>query len=124
MSELFESEADPRTLPMPTNETLALDTSEIEWRECGSPGFWVKALFEDPNSSQKTWLMKVDAGAYSPMHTHNETEQIFVIEGTFYDQDRTYGPGDFAIRPACFPHEAGSRDGALILLVYSCPAAT
>lgn len=119
MSELFESAAVPQTLPMPSGETLVVSASELEWRESGTPGFWIKALFEDPDTAQKTWLMKVDVGAYAPLHAHNETEQIYVIDGTFFDQDRTYRAGDYAIRPPHYAHEAGSKDGALVLLVYS-----
>lgn len=63
--------------------------------------------------------MKVEPGAEAPPHAHEETEQIFVIEGTFYDDKNTYGPGDFAIRAPGVIHAGGSQDGAIIMLVYS-----
>ena len=119
MSEIFDSAAQSTTLPLPSDETLALSADEIPWCDSGTEGFWIKSLFEDENTSQKTWLMKVDPGAYAPAHAHTEFEQIYVLSGTFYDQDRTYRAGDYAIRPPHYSHEAGSKDGALVLLVYS-----
>ena len=63
--------------------------------------------------------MKVEPGAWSPMHAHGEVEQVYVLEGSFYDQDNTYGPGDYIVRAAGADHTAGSENGALILLFYS-----
>ena len=63
--------------------------------------------------------MKVDAGAWSPAHAHEELEQIYVLEGSFYDEDAEYSAGDFIVRMPGAMHTAGSRDGALVLLVYS-----
>ena len=60
-----------------------------------APGFWVKPLIEDDHQGIRTWLMKVYPGAFSDMHGHNEYEQIYVLEGAFYDQDHEYGPGRF-----------------------------
>jgi len=74
---------------------------------------------EDAEKGIRTWLMKVEPGAYSPMHDHSEVEQIYVLEGTFYDQDQTYGPGDYIIRAAGAMHTAGSKDGAVVMLFYS-----
>ena len=63
--------------------------------------------------------MKVDPGAFSPTHAHDDVEQVYVLEGSFYDQDKTYGPGAFIVRAAGALHSAGSDDGALVLLFYS-----
>ena len=63
--------------------------------------------------------MKVDPGAFSPLHAHEEIEQIYVLEGQFYDQAKTYGPGDFIVRAPGAMHSAGSEEGAVVLLFYS-----
>ncbi len=42
--------------------------------------------------------MKIDAGARYPMHAHDETEQIYVLSGSFSDQDRTLKAGDYCCR--------------------------
>lgn len=95
-------------------------SASVEWQPTGSEGFWVKPLFEDAERGEKTLLMKIDPGAWSPMHTHpGELEQIYVLEGSFYDQDATMGPGDYCCRAPDAAHEAGSKNGAIVLLVYT-----
>jgi anti-sigma factor ChrR (cupin superfamily) len=40
---------------------------------------------EEPVASQRSCLMKVDVGAFSPMQAHEELEQIYILEGSFLD---------------------------------------
>ncbi len=117
MSELFSS--DGRAGEAPVSGSLLLAADAMDWLDSGSPGFLVKPLLEDPARGLRTWLMKVEPGAWSPLHAHTEIEQVYVLEGSFYDQDETYGPGDYIIRAAGAEHTAGSETGALILLFYS-----
>ena len=117
MAEIFQHSA--VALTRPKNETLVVRTADAPWQETGTAGFLIKPLYEDSASGQRTWLMKVEPGAEAPSHAHDETEQIYVIEGSFYDQDNTYGPGDFAIRAPGVMHTGGSKDGAIVFLVYA-----
>ena len=88
------------------------------WEATGEPGFWCKRLHEVPG--QRTWLMRVDPGAWSPPHAHeDELEQIYVLEGSFHDDDRVMRAGDFCCRAPGAMHSAGSEEGAIVLLVYS-----
>ena len=89
-----------------------------EWTASGDSGFRYKALFEAPG--RRTWLMRVEPGAYSPPHAHEgELEQIYVLEGSFYDDDRLMRAGDFCCRAPGAMHSAGSDEGAVVLLVYT-----
>ncbi len=117
MKEMFHSDAGAD--PVPDSGSMRLVVDALDWQDSGSPGFLVKSLLEDPARGLRTWLMKVEPGAWSPLHAHDDTEQVYVLEGSFYDQDATYGPGDFIIRAAGAEHIAGSESGALVLLVYS-----
>ena len=104
----------------PVVGSLRYQPNEIAWQATEAAGFWIKPLFEDRARGEKTLLMKVDPGACSPMHTHpGELEQIFVLEGSFYDQDATMGPGSYCCRAPDAAHEAGSKDGAIVLLIYT-----
>jgi len=104
----------------PVVGSLRYASASGEWRPTEERGFWTKPLFEDRARGEKTLLMKVDPGAFSPMHAHpGELEQIYVLEGSFYDQDATMRPGDYCCRAPDAPHEAGSKDGAIVLLVYT-----
>ncbi|MEM7563125.1 MAG: cupin domain-containing protein [Pseudomonadota bacterium] len=118
MSELF---VDPSLngLDLPRSGSVLLAGTDTQWQDCGAEGFWIKPLLQDEGSQLRTWLMKVDAGAFSPMHAHEEIEQIYVLEGSFYDQDHQYQAGDYIVRAAGAMHTAGSEDGAIVLLFYS-----
>jgi len=115
---VFESAGAGGLTGVAERATRDFDSNAVDWQECGEDGFWIKPLFEDAGSGMRTWLMKVDAGAFSPLHAHEEFEQVYVIEGSFYDQDKTYAAGEFILRAPGAMHSAGSRDGAVMLLFY------
>jgi len=89
------------------------------WQSTDTPGFWIRNLLVDPTASATTMLMKIDPGAFADRHSHAELEQIFVLEGSFFYEERLLLPGDFCARAAGALHTAGSKDGAVVFLVYS-----
>ena len=92
--------------------------AETEWETTDEPGFLYKPLYEVPGL--RTCLMRVEPGAYSPPHAHEgKLEQIYVLEGSFYDDERLMRAGDFCCRAPGAMHSAGSDEGAVVLLVYS-----
>jgi anti-sigma factor ChrR (cupin superfamily) len=119
MSEIFVRQAPTGLFGLPQTESLDFDSSRVEWQDCGAQGFRIKPLLEDTEAGLRTWLMQVDAGAFSPLHAHDEIEQIYVLDGSFYDQVKTYRPGEFIVRAPGAMHSAGSEDGAVVLLFYS-----
>lgn len=119
MSEMFAAGA--AGLTPPPRGTVAVAAAELSWQPSGSEGFWIKPLYQPGADGERTWLMRIDAGAFAPLHAHAETEQIYVLEGSFHDQHQTYRPGDFIVRAPGAEHTTGSRDGATVLLVYSRP---
>jgi ChrR Cupin-like domain len=52
------------------------------------------------------------------LHAHEEWEQIYVLSGSFFDQERVLWAGDYACRAPGAMHTAGSEEGALLLLIY------
>lgn len=119
MAEMFNNPARDVALPVPEAVTLNLNAETLEWLPSGTERFWLKPLFEIDADRLRTWLMKVDPGAYSPMHAHEEIEQIYVIDGSFYDQHETYGPGQMIVRAPGAEHEAGSKTGGLMMVSYA-----
>ena len=120
MGELFERDsAVVSALPLPASGSNHTDSTAAGWQECSAEGFLVKPLLEDGASGLRTWLMKVEPGAWSDLHAHDELEQIYVLEGTFYDQNKTYRAGEYIVRAAGAMHTAGSETGATVLLFYS-----
>jgi len=119
MSEMFEHSPQIPPMALPRRESSSVEADALGWQECGAEGFLLKALMEDPAAGLKTWLMKVEPGAYSASHAHAEVEQIYVLEGSFYDQRKTYRAGEYIVRAPGAMHTAGSDTGALVLLFYS-----
>ena len=119
MTELFNSDSNHGISKLPNSESLSFNSNKVNWQSSGADGFLIKVLMEDAVSATRTWLMKVQAGAFSDMHAHEDIEQIYVLEGSFYDQDKTYGPGEYIVRAPGAMHSAGSEDGAVVLLFYS-----
>ncbi len=119
MSELFERRGSAGLNGLPVQGSSNLDTGQVEWQDCGASGFRIKPILEDASAGVRTWLMRVNAGAFSPPHSHDQIEQVYVLEGTFYDDERTYRAGEYVVRAAGALHSAGSVDGALVLLFYS-----
>ena len=119
MTEIFNRQQAVGLAALPQSGSLDFDAASMAWQDCGSDGFRIKPLFEDEGAGLRTWLMQVDAGAYSPPHTHADVEQVYVLDGSFYDQDKTYRAGELIVRAAGALHSAGSDEGAMVLLFYS-----
>ena len=90
-----------------------------DWEPTDTDGFWVKRLYEDEQRGECTWLMRIDPGAYSAPHAHEQFEQVYVMEGSFYDDDRLVKAGEFCARSPGAVHSAGSDNGALVLVIYT-----
>jgi quercetin dioxygenase-like cupin family protein len=89
------------------------------WEPTGGDGMWVKRLYEDEARGERTWLFRMDAGAHSPPHSHEDFEQVYVLEGSFYDEDRLVQAGEYCARSPGAVHSAVSDAGALMLVVYT-----
>ena len=110
--------ADAKALLAPIQGSVYLDLARTDWQPDGDK-FWIKPIYEDPVRGERTLLMKIGAGARYPMHAHEETEQIYVLSGSFRDQDRTLRAGDYCCRAPGAMHSTESDEGAVVLLVYS-----
>ena len=88
------------------------------WTAGERSGETVRQLLDDP-SGYRTMLMRVAPGPLGEMHAHDTIEQIYVIEGDFFDDEASYCPGDFVLRMPGTQHRAGSRNGCTMLLVYA-----
>ena len=106
------------------SENLALPlagSKKIEasgWVAGERPGELVRPLIDDP-AGYRTMLMQVAPGPLGELHAHDTIEQIYVLEGDFFDDDANYGPGDFVVRMPGTQHRAGSRNGCTMIVVYA-----
>jgi len=75
MSEMFVRQAQAGPVGLPAAASLDFDSKQIDWQECGAPGFRIKPLLEDTEAGLRTWLMQVDAGAFSPQWFYCSTHR-------------------------------------------------
>jgi anti-sigma factor ChrR (cupin superfamily) len=89
-----------------------------DWQPGQRPGESNCVLIDDQRG-YRTMLTKVAPGPLGALHAHDAIEQIYVIAGDFFDDDATYGPGDFVLRMPGTMHRAGSRNGCTMVIVYA-----
>jgi anti-sigma factor ChrR (cupin superfamily) len=100
---------------LPDSGTIKVDATDWTAGEC--PGEQVRMLIDDP-SGYRTMLMTIEPGPLGVLHAHREIEQIYVMEGDFFDDDASYGAGDFVLRMPGTMHRAGSKTGCKLMIVY------
>jgi anti-sigma factor ChrR (cupin superfamily) len=94
-----------------------MDFSKTEWRPTGTPGVLHSTLYQA--SAARTVLMRLQPGTHTESHSHTtESEEIFVLDGSFEDDDGTYRPGEYCIRPAGKIHRAWSSTGCIAIVIY------
>ena len=76
---------------------------EPQWDEV-APGISVKILAMDPERSRVSMLVRLAPGAAYPPHTHGGVEELHLLDGELWIDDRKLQPGDYNRA------EAGSSD--------------
>ena len=89
-----------------------------QWLAGERPGEQVRSLIDDP-AGYRTMLLQVAPGPLGELHAHDTLEQIYVLNGDFFDDETSYGPGDFVVRMPGTQHRAGSRGGCTMMVVYA-----
>jgi len=102
-------------------QEISLNFREAKWREM--PGFpegtKVKLLRED--GKNKTYLIKLPEGFIGKPHVFSMSEQHFVLEGSYSDEEVVYGPGAYRFIPAGNAHDGTSSENGAIILVIQEP---
>jgi anti-sigma factor ChrR (cupin superfamily) len=101
---------------LPARGSIKLAASD--WQPGARPGELIRTILNDPRG-YRTMLMKIEPGPIGTLHAHDEIEQIYVMDGDFYDDDASYGMGDFVLRMPGTMHRAGSKNGCTMLIVYA-----
>jgi anti-sigma factor ChrR (cupin superfamily) len=115
-----ESAGAPKAASIAIDGSTYLRPDHIAWQPDGDK-YWVKALYDRPDKGERVCLARLEPGASFGMHAHDEVEHIYVLSGSFRDQNRTLRAGDYAYREPGAQHTADTDEGAVLLLVYSRP---
>lgn len=79
------------------------DWKEPEWQEA-APGLTYQVLSNDADTHRVTLLVRLEPGADYPPHVHAGLEELHLLEGELWIDERKLKPGD------CNRAEAGTGD--------------
>ncbi|MBS1795023.1 MAG: cupin domain-containing protein [Acidobacteria bacterium] len=102
------------------NENQLVRTNEIEWKplpEEDAAGVYVKALlYDEATRRAPTMLLKFDAGATYPLHSHPAGEEVFVLEGDIRLGKDELKAGDYLFTAPGRAHRVSTKNGCVVLL--------
>ena len=101
---------------LPAFGSMVVQTSG--WVPGERPGELIRSLVDDP-AGYRTMLMKIAPGPLGERHAHDGIEQIYVMDGDFFDEEGSYEAGDFVLRMPGTMHCAGSKNGCTMMIVYT-----
>lgn len=104
-------------LNMDFNESVVIDSSQLEWLASPRPGVWRRPLArEEAEHGHATSIVRYQAGASFAEHGHPLGEEILVLEGTFSDETGDYPTGTYFRNPEGFRHAPFSSEGCVLLV--------
>jgi quercetin dioxygenase-like cupin family protein len=108
---------DSRGEPSPAAESRRVE--EPEWREV-APGIQAKLLATDAAKRYVTMLVRLAPGVAYPPHSHAGTEELYLLDGELWIEDRKLYPGDYnrAVRGTA-DNRVWSDTGCTCLLMTS-----
>lgn len=118
----MENEAQPAGLKI-QGDRRWYSIDQKDWRpmligETPIPGYSWIPLAEDEAGAWRSYWMKMDAGARGPLHRHDGTELVMVLDGVFIDSDGTqFLPGHVVTYPAGSRHSTHSTTGCIVLVI-------
>jgi anti-sigma factor ChrR (cupin superfamily) len=93
--------------------------AEPEW-ETVAPGIECKLLASDRERSRVSMLVRLAPGASYPPHTHADVEELHLLHGELWIDDRKLHPGDYNWgAPGASDQKVWSETGCTCVLVTS-----
>lgn len=104
------------------NEEVQLtSSSNLEWKplnEPGSPGIDIKVLrYNEAQGRPATFLLRFEAGASYPAHTHPAGEEVFVLDGEIRFANYNLKTGDYLYTPPNGKHSVFTKTGCTFLII-------
>jgi len=92
---------------------------EPEWDEV-APGIFCKILATDTERDRVTMLVRLLPGVSYPPHTHAGVEELHLLDGELWIDDRLLHPGDYNYgEPGAFDQRVYSETGCTCVLITS-----
>ena len=110
---------DPVVIRLPrVLQQYVRDAEAAKGWSSGLPG--IRSLTLDLPGSVKAEILRIDAGAATPRHTHRGREYTLCLIGGFSDGRGSYGPGDISEADASVEHQPrADADGPCYVLAIT-----
>ena len=93
--------------------------SEPDWEEV-APGIWCKVLATDTARNRVSMLVRLAPGVDYPPHTHAGIEELHLLHGELWIDDKKLHPGDYNRRePGTADKRVWSETGCTCVLITS-----
>jgi anti-sigma factor ChrR (cupin superfamily) len=104
-------------LNMQLDQSVVINTSEMEWQASPMPGVWRKPLArEAAEHGHTTSIVRFDPDSFFSAHKHPMGEEILVLEGVFSDEHGDYPAGSYIRNPPGSSHTPFSKQGCVLLV--------
>ena len=114
LAERIAEETGKAPVPPPPREW-----SEPPWRQV-APGIECKLLADDPERHRVSMLVRLAPGASYPAHTHAGVEELHLLDGELWIDERKLLPGDYNYgAPGAGDDRVWSETGCTCVLVTS-----
>lgn len=102
------------------SKRVATDAKTLEWVPSPHRGVSRRMLERiGDEGGMATSLVRFDIGAAVPRHEHRRGEEVFVLEGIFRDESRSYPTGSYVRSPWGSSHATHSTGGCVILVKHN-----
>jgi hypothetical protein len=92
---------------------------EPEWEEV-APGIFCKLMANDTTKHRVSMLVRLLPGVEYPPHTHAGEEELFLLDGELWIDDRKLHPGDYnRAEPSSGDKRVWSETGCTCVLITS-----
>jgi anti-sigma factor ChrR (cupin superfamily) len=108
-----------RQFPGRDREHMAIDTATLDWQRIPVPGIDVKPLYEQAGYSDTMSLERWQPGADPGVVSYRHGAELFVLEGTFSDDDGDYAGGAWLRLPEGASHHPRSASGCILYVKRS-----
>ena len=104
-----------REIKLPATRT----SLEPEWEQV-SPGIWCKLLATDEERDRVSMLVRLAPGVIYPPHTHAAVEELHLLDGELWIDERKLLAGDFnRAEPGTSDRHVWSETGCTCVMITS-----
>lgn len=110
-------QAGPTSLSFPGLLQLAAYCEKLQWQTFRQ-GVQICRLQGDPAQAPAAALLRYEAGAIVPRHTHLGWEYILVLSGSQQDDNGEYEAGTLKVNAPGSSHDVSSANGCVVLAIW------